>query len=85
MTWVCHNIICKYITIHKYLKTGNFVKFLSVKIRISRKLSLRQDQAHSSNQLYMPEPDFKKRPFHLESPYPREALENTSSNLHSEH
>ena len=43
--------------IPKYLKTGNFMKFLSVKIRISSKLSIYWDQDHSSKQLYMPEPD----------------------------
>ena len=44
----------------KYLKTGNFVRFLSVKIRIYSKLSIYQDQDHSSTQLYMPEPDVQK-------------------------
>ena len=52
MTRICH--ICNTLQIPKYLKKGNFVKFLSVKIR-------RQDQNHSSNQLYMPEPDVQKK------------------------
>ena len=32
--------ICNTLQISKYLKIGNFVKFLSVKIRISSKLSI---------------------------------------------
>ena len=46
-------------TVPKYLKTGEFMKILSVKIRISSKLSVYQDQDHASKQLYMymPEPD----------------------------
>ena len=39
---------------------SNFMKFLSVKIRISSKLSVKQDQDHSLNQLYMPELDVQK-------------------------
>ena len=46
--------------IPKYLKTGNLVKFLSEKIRICSELSIYKDQDHSSNQLYMPEPDVQK-------------------------
>ena len=46
--------------IPKYLKTGNFVKFLSVKVRISSKLSIYRDQDHPSKQLYMTETDVQK-------------------------
>ena len=52
--------ICNTLQKSKYLKTGNFLKFLSVKIRIYSKLSIQQDQDHPSTQLYMPEPDVPK-------------------------
>ena len=43
----------------KYLKAGNFVKFLSVKVRVS---SIFRDQDHSSETIVhaMPEPDVQK-------------------------
>ena len=46
--------------IPKYLKTGNFVKFLSIKVRISSKSSIYRDQDHLSKQLYMTETNVKK-------------------------
>ena len=52
--------ICNTLQKSKYLKTGNFLKFLSVKIRIYSKLSIQQDQDHPSTQLYRPEPDVQK-------------------------
>ena len=52
--------ICNTLQKSKDLKTGNFLKFLSVKIRIYNKLSIQQDQDHPSTQLYMPEPDVQK-------------------------
>ena len=47
--------ICNTLQKSKYLKPDNFLKFLSVKIRIYIKLSIQQDQDYLSTQLYMPE------------------------------
>ena len=58
MARICH--ICNTLQISKYLKIGNFVKFLSVKIRISSKMCIQQDEDHSSKQLYTSEPDVQK-------------------------
>ena len=41
---MCHNIICNTLQIPKYLKTGNFVKFVSVKIGISGLNELQADE-----------------------------------------
>ena len=52
--------ICNTLQKAKNLRAGNLVKFLIFIIIISSKLSIYQDQEHSSKQLCMSEPDVLK-------------------------